>query len=131
MSENKTELNHAQLKVLRDKAKKANEEYFFEQSKKRLDKIISTKMTTCFIGAIAAFEQYFGFLWNHGVNDDMLDNTEKEMRELWQQARNAILNHGNNQLRAIKSEIMNHDIHWNRHKMILPIRPLQEEGKEG
>jgi hypothetical protein len=124
------ELSYSQTRVLRDKIKQARQEQFLEQSRKRLDKIITTKMRTCFIGAIASFEEEFGFLWGHGKSDSELDEQEREMRKLWIATRTKILNASNNQLRAIKTELGNHVVSWNRYHMDLPVKPLKEENTD-
>lgn len=108
-------LSFAQLKSLTAKAKQASEEKFREVSRKRLDKIISTKIRTTFIGAIAAVEEYMGFLWGSGKDPDDLTAEEAKISELWEQVRTRILNNGNTQLRAASNEIANHVISWNRY----------------
>lgn len=109
-------LNNSQTKILMDKARKARQEKFLESSRKRLDKIVGTKIKTTFIGSIAAFEEEFGFLWGHGI-DDELTNEQENMRDLWNKVRTRILNNGNNQIRAASNEIDNHLVHWNRYNI--------------
>jgi len=53
------------------------------------------KFETSLIGSLARFEKYFSYLWEE--DDHFLD--------LWQKARNEILNHGNNQARAALEEL--------------------------
>jgi len=108
-------LNHGQMKAMVAKVKSAKEELFLEQSRKRLDSIISKKVRTTFIGALAAFEEEFGFLWGHGLPDNQLTDEHKDMLVLWNQARTNVLNNGNTQLRAVRDEIFNQTIRWNRH----------------
>lgn len=108
-------LNDGQTKILMNKAKEARKQKFLESSRRRLDKIVSTKITTTFIGAIAAFEEEFGFLWGHNLNEYDLTEEQLNMRDLWNKARTRILNSGNNQVRAASNEIANHMVCWNRH----------------
>jgi len=119
------DLSHRQLASLYEKAKQINEEKYLEASKQRLNNIVSKKMQTCFIGALAAFEEIFGFLWGHNKDFDNLNIEEKEMRKLWEIVRMRILNNGNQQLRSIQSEIVNHTIKWNRYN--LPLLPKKKE----
>ena len=110
-------LTHGQMKAMTAKAKAAREERYLEQSRRRLDKIVSTKVRTAFIGALAAFEAEFGFLWGHDSEDDQLTEEQREMREVWERARTAVLNNGNTQLRAVRNEIANQTVKWNRYHM--------------
>jgi transcription termination factor Rho len=123
--DNEEVLSHSQLKKLKERAKKVREERYQEQSRKRLDNIISKKIKTTFIGAIAAFEEEFGFLW--GANKSERTEEEQEMYDLWQQARTRILNHGNAQLRGAQNEIANHQISWNRYTTFFQVKGNNNE----
>jgi hypothetical protein len=94
-----------------------------EQSRKRLLRILEKKMTTCFIGAISKFETYFGVLWGHGKDEADLTAAELEWRDIWNVARTAVLNNGNNQLRAVQSELVQYTMTWNRYETNLPVLP--------
>jgi hypothetical protein len=107
--------------------RKANEEKKLEACRKRLDKIVTTKIRTSFVGALAKFEEDFGFLWGHNKSIEQLTPEEKEMRELWDQTRTAVLNNGNNQLRGAQTEISMHVVSWNRYTMEMPFKPREEE----
>jgi hypothetical protein len=119
---NETPLSDAQMRSLVARAKEARETRYKELSRQRLDKIVSTKMKTAFIGALAAFEESFGFLWGKDKNESELTQSEKEMSELWEQTRTKVLNNGNTQLRAAQTEISNHIISWNRYHLDLPVK---------
>lgn len=119
-------LNRKQLIGMKQQYKRINEEKRLEDCRKRLDKIVSTKIRTSFIGAIAKFEESFGFLWGQGKLAEDLTEEEAQMRELWQSVRNTILNNGNNQLRSAQNEIANHVVSWNRHHMDLVVKPQEE-----
>jgi len=126
MEDNKENLSFDQMKALRAAIKKANEERLLEACRRRLDKIITTKIRTAFIGAIAAFEDEFGFLWGQGKSSDSLTDEETQMRELWDLSRTNILNLGNGQLRAAQNEIANHVISWNRHHVDFVVKKDEE-----
>jgi len=117
------------LKNLKEKIRAENKDKYLENSKKRLEKIISTKIRTSFIGAISTFEEAFGFLWGHD-NPDNLTEEEEIMKEVWEKARTSILNNGNNQIRSVKNEIECNTVHWNRYSVSIPVQQQQEEEKE-
>ena len=118
-------LNHFQLRAAQQKQKEARDIKYRERSKKRLVSIISTKIKTSFIGAIAAFEDGFGFLWGHDKDD--LTEDEQAMQEIWESVRARILDNGNGQLRGAINEIQNNSVHWDRFHVDVPI---QSEGNE-
>jgi hypothetical protein len=105
--------------TMKRKSQEASQSRFAEESRKRLDKIISTKLTTTFIGALASFEKSFGFLWGFGKKDHERTEEEKELYTIWESIRTEVLNNGNNQLRALRNELQNHNILWNRHTLVI------------
>jgi hypothetical protein len=119
------DLDEKQLFAMRQKAKLDKEKKFLDDSKKRLETIISTKMRTAFIGALDTFEKAFGHLWGYN-RDGELTAEQERMSEVWANARNDILNNGNNQLRAIKAELANNTVSWNRYITNLPVKPVKE-----
>ena len=122
--------NFNSLRALKKKMVEDNKKKYDEISGDRLSKIVETKLKTSFIGALSCFEEIFGFLWGHEA-DGELDDEQLLMKELWEQARTAILNNGNNQIRACKNELEQYSIHWNRYQMTLPVKPLpNRESKE-
>jgi len=61
---------------------------------------IYKKFQTTMIGALARFEENFGYLW---------DNNSREAERLeimWENTRNSILNNGNKQARSALNEII-------------------------
>ena len=103
---------------IKQKSREASQANFAEESRKRLDKIISQKMNTTFIGAISAFESNFGFLWGAGKKGELTED-EQHLLNIWQRVRTDILNNGNNQLRALRNELQNHSVSWNRHTLTI------------
>jgi hypothetical protein len=64
------------------------------------------RLETTMIGALARFENVFGYLWGHHKNiDEPLSESEIHFDNMWQDVRNNILNHGNQQIRAITDDI--------------------------
>jgi hypothetical protein len=106
---------------MKRKSQEASKNRFIEESRKRLDKIISTKLTTTFIGSLATFEKNFGFLWGFGKKDHEKTEEERHLSSIWENVRTEVLNNGNNQLRTIKNELQNHNISWNRHTTIIKV----------
>ena len=67
--------------------------------KEELMRDIETKIKTTMIGAIAQFEKYFGYLWE----EDSINREKYE--DLWEEARNNILNNGNHQIRLAMRDL--------------------------
>jgi hypothetical protein len=112
------------LKALKKKMKEESQQKYLDESKRRLAKIMETKLKTAFIGALSHFEQEFGFLWGHEQQDPLTEEQEF-MKEIWDRTRTSVLNNGNNQIRAVRSEIENHSIEWKRHQIQLPVKPME------
>jgi hypothetical protein len=60
---------------------------------------IQKKFQTTMIGALARFEESFGYLWENNHKD------RENFEDKWEDVRNNILNNGNKQLRAALNEI--------------------------
>ena len=57
------------------------------------------RLKTTMIGALAKFEQNFGYLWEE-------DGPDQQMYEdMWEDTRNSILNQGNHQIRSAIKEL--------------------------
>lgn len=67
--------------------------------KEELMRDIETRLKTTMIGSIAQFEKYFGYLWE---NDS---NHREKYEDLWEEARNNILNNGNHQIRLAMRDL--------------------------
>jgi hypothetical protein len=63
---------------------------------------INKRFKTTMIGALARFEDSFGYLWE----DENNPNSEN-FNILWERVRDEILNNGNKQLRATINEVSN------------------------
>lgn len=79
-----------------------------EEDKNALIENISTKLKTSFIGALAAFENNFGYLWGH--NSLKLTVEQKELRDKWKLVRKEILDKGNDQIKYAKLEFGKYEI---------------------
>jgi hypothetical protein len=98
-----------------------------EASNKRLGRILKKKLTTSFIGAIANIEKFFGHVWGHGKPASECTQEQLDMREMWDKLRTSILNNGNNQLRAVESELEQYDIVWNMHRENFVAKPIDNQ----
>lgn len=98
-----------------------------ENSKKKLSGNIKKKFETTIIGALAAFEGSFGYLWGHGKDISDLTPEELSFREIWNATRSAVLDNGNSNSRAAQSEIAQYTVVFNRYVLNLNMR---EEKKD-
>jgi hypothetical protein len=115
------------LKALKKKMQEESQQRYLDESKRRLSKIVETKLKTSFIGALSNFEQEFGFLWGHEQEGDLTEEQEF-MKEIWERTRTSVLNNGNNQIRAVKSEIANHSVEWQRYQTeLLPVKRMESK----
>lgn len=107
-----------ELANLRRLQKKAQIGRLAKDSQDRLKKIANKKFRTCFIAALAEFENTFGCdLWGHGLQEDMLTESQKEYRVRWEQVRKNILDKGNAQSRALGMEIDLHHIEFEGYRI--------------
>jgi hypothetical protein len=64
------------------------------------------RLETTMIGALARFETSFGHLWGHHKDfEEKLTEKEEYFDNVWQDLRNNILNHGNNQIRGLHTDL--------------------------
>lgn len=64
------------------------------------------RLRTTMIGSLSKFENVFGYLWGqHKMNENDLTDQEIYFDNKWQDVRNNILNHGNQQIRALENEL--------------------------
>ena len=113
-------------KKVHDIVKKMNQDRYELYSKKKLISNIEKKFKTTMIGALARFEDVFGFLW--GMNSERaLTKNEQEWFDKWQIVRTEILNNGNNQLRACLDEIAQYTMTCNQYQTQFIIQGKQDE----
>jgi len=117
-------MDHYAMKKLHETVKKQNEEKYKDNSKRRLMANIGKKFQTTMIGAIAKFEDEFGYLWGNDKEDEERTQKEAIMFEKWQDVRTAILNNGNNQSRAAMDEMNQYTISWNKFHTEFIVKPV-------
>jgi len=74
-------------------------------NEERLRFYVEKRMQTIMIGALSKFEDFFGYLWGHDLDDTVpLSLEQQQFSDLWEHTRNSILNQGNNQIRLNKED---------------------------
>lgn len=119
-----TDLERQLLAVVEKRKQEAplKSQKYNESSKEQLLKILETKLKTSFIAPLDFFETYFGVLWGHGKPVSELTAEEVKFREIWNEIRNNVLNNGNNQIRAVKNELAQYTVTWNRYHLNLKVK---------
>lgn len=85
-----------------------------EESKKRLEKAIVTRMRTIMIGSLAAIEE------------ELIDNSDDiELKNVYDIMRQRILDLGNSQIRNITQELETYTIESNRYSINLKMKPRE------
>lgn len=107
-----------ELSALRKEQKKGSDGRIADDSKTRLKRIAAKKFRTCFIAALAEFENVFGLeVWGHQLPDNELTSQQKANRDRWEQVRKNILDKGNAQLRSLGMEIDLHKVNFEGYRM--------------
>ena len=81
------------------------------------------------IGALASIEKHFGFLWGQDEDDGEVENVtpeQKQLREIYDEARSEILDKGNTQIRNLEFEFAAYDIVWKKNTVMLPVKSRGE-----
>lgn len=76
-----------------------------KKTPKQLETVLETRFKTTFIGSLDILEKNLGFLWGQGKSFDELTPQEKEWLKIREEIRKSVLDNGNNQLRAMKTEL--------------------------
>ena len=69
----------------------------------KIEKDIKKRILTATIGAIARFENHFGYLWGQDSDNPTPEQLQNEI--IWEKARTEILDYGNDQIRAAISDL--------------------------
>jgi hypothetical protein len=107
--------DHISMKKVVEEARKKNQERANLHSQKRFIDNITKKFNTTMIGSIAEIEKTFGELWGHGEDESRLTRDQREWRKKFNLLRTAILNNGNNQLRAAINEVGEYTMAWQKY----------------
>lgn len=107
-----------QLAVLKQVRKEEHRGRIAHDSRNRLKKISHNKFTTCFIFALAEFENTFGVkLWGHNLPEEQITPEQRANKIRWEQVRKNILDKGNVQSRALGMEIDLHRVEFDGYRM--------------
>jgi hypothetical protein len=107
-----------ELAKLRHHRKNAHRGRIAKDSRDRLKRIAHKKFRTCFISALAEFEDTFGpCLWGHNLPDEHLTPEQRVNRISWEKVRKNILDKGNAQSRALGMEIDLHSVEFEGYRM--------------
>ncbi len=101
------------LKNIREQRKR-------EVSKDALFKSCKKKIQTTMIGALDVVEKRFGFLWAFEGSDELSDE-QKQLKDIYDEARADILDKGNTQIRNLESEFSNYEVTKKRFSINLPV----------
>lgn len=82
------------------------------RDKQKLRRGVNISIRTAMVGAIAAFEENFGYLWGHGK--EKLTEGELEWLEIWQQTRTQIFDKGNKCLQAANNQLNHFNVQEQR-----------------
>lgn len=89
------------------------------ESKRKLTAVIEQKFRTAFIGALSQFERRFGYLWEKDTQ------YQERFRELWAATRNAVLDNGNEQMRAVLAELEQYEVKFTGYQLVA--KPPEDE----
>lgn len=90
------------------------------RSKEQLAKDTKKKFMTTMIGAIARFEESFGYLWGHG--EERLTAEQRRNKTLWDHVRKTILDNGNDQIQFFNEDLENYEVLGSKFSIQLPVR---------
>ena len=114
---------YEQLRQMKQDAEAQRKIKYKTDSKERLKKIARKKIQTTMIGALDTIEKHLGFLWE----DD--SQQSKQLREIYADVRQEILDRGNDQIRNLDNELNQYDIEWLRYHLTLPVKQrIQDNG---
>jgi len=123
-------MDNSKLSKIHAEVKRLNQERAILYSRRRLMGSIGKKMQTSMIGAIAACENIFGFLWGHNKTQEERTEEEQQMYQLWLELRTTILDKGNIQQRAAMEEISHYDISFNKYKTEFIVKKSERANNE-
>lgn len=82
------------------------------------------KLLTTGVGALATFEEFFGYLWGQGKEE--LTENEREFRSLYQQVRDIVFDNVNAQIRGAQAELNLHSVEYRGNRVNFSIHHEKE-----
>lgn len=94
-------------------------------ARQNLEEYAISRCKTILIGCLEEFETAFGFVWGHNQAYSTLTDEQKEMREVWAEARFEMLSKGQFRIDQLKDRMNSYDI---TNKTNYTFRLPQDEG---
>lgn len=87
-----------------------------EDSRERLAVNLEKKLMTATVGALAAMEDEFGYIWGEGVPpsnpQEPLSPDEQHFREMYQRVRERVFDNVNALIRGMRAELSLHEVEY-------------------
>tara|TARA_Y100000385_G_C12473654_1_gene376090 strand:+ start:84 stop:461 length:378 start_codon:yes stop_codon:yes gene_type:complete len=107
--------------------KKAREERYKEVARNELYQKSRKRIQTTMIGSLAAIEDFFGFLWGLGQEENDITEEQKYMKNIYEKARSRILDKGNTQIDSLEADFAKYEIERRKFYIKLPVNDLGEK----
>ncbi len=102
----------ARVSKAREQEREQHHTSFSAKSLSRLQRVAAKKMRSSFVGTLPILEHFFGHLWAHGTDNAELTDLQIRWRAIWSKVRTAILDNGNDQLKALERELSEYEVKW-------------------
>lgn len=100
-----------------------------DESRQKITECVNRHIRTTMVGAVAAVEHYFGFLW--GLNEDReLTVEEQELADKFAELRSQVFDIGNLQMRNFAGELHQYIISRKKYSLTLPVIPRKKDGQD-
>lgn len=128
MADDKAWRNKQAAAFHREQAEERRKVQNRDEDRIKLAENFARKLMTTGVGALAAFEAAFGYLW--GQDGETLTENQKQFRVLYQQVRDEVFDLINQQSRGMQAEISLHSIEFIGHKVKFNMKSQYEKGNE-
>lgn len=123
----------AEIRAAQERAARFHEEAAERQRTKhkqgdrdRLADNFRKKLLTSGVGALATFEEFFGYLWGQGKSLTELTENERDFLALYQKVRDNVFDNVNSQIRGSQAEIALHSVEYRGNIVNLPFHHEKE-----
>lgn len=111
-----------------NKNTEAAKELHGKESREKLENIITKRIKTTMIGAVAAVEESLKQFWDNG--GEKLTEEQERIFNLFQEMRSKILDNGNNQIRLIEKDLDNFNVELKIYHISFPVIPMATRNKK-
>lgn len=125
---NRPPTTQAEIRAAQERAARFHEEAATRQLNERrsndhprLVDNLRKKLLTSGVGALATFEEFFGYLWGQGRPMEELAESERQFLELYQNVRDAVFDNVNAQIRGMNAELNLHSVEYRGNRVNFPI----------